>query len=367
MGASGAASSDPADFIPASYDELARHYYGYITGMVRKAGIPDQDVADSVQYILERLEITGAIAQYDPGHLVEHQGRLVTSRFSTFLGAKVRFYCRGLRGRVLRRAGRELLLLDASDKDAGGAQHLTMHEVLLGSSCDDHAGLDAEDFIRETRERLAAVPPRSARDTCDLVALFDELVAEISQTGGFSYAGIQARFGISPTTAGAWLSRLRLVLGGALGRPVATVGGVTLTAEEVAAAVKILREASGPMVAQPLARAGHPLAGAEKGWYHLFAREEIRKFPGVKVPAGTHSKPGGHVKEAVIHRLERILADASAGALVPPPRRPADDEPEPEVTPEEEFEAALWRHITDSAEMDRLKELARQAYAVSAS
>ena len=66
------------------------------------------------------------------------------------------------------------------------------------------------------RAHLAAIPPRSARDTCDLVALFDELVTEIEQTGAFTYAGIQARFGVSGTTAGAWLSRLRKVLAPAL-------------------------------------------------------------------------------------------------------------------------------------------------------
>ena len=218
----------------------------------------------------------------------------------------------------------------------------------LGAACDDYSSLDAGEFITRMRGILAAVPPRSARDTCDLAALFDELVPEISETGGFTYAGIQARFGISGTTAGAWLSRLRGVLRQATGRPLVTVGGVALTADEVAAALKILREAKGIMVRQPLARAGHPLAEAEKGWYHPFAREEIRKFPALAVDPGTHRKPAGHVKAAVMHRLERILAEVrrhcvrAARRLVPVPA-----EPEPEATPEEEFEAALGSYIRD--------------------
>jgi hypothetical protein len=342
-------------------EELARTYYGFILGMVRKAGIPDQDAPDSVQYILERLEKTDVIGQFDSEHVTEHQGRLVKTRFSTFLGAKVLCYCRGERGRVLKRDSRELKILDALGEDG------TPLAGLLGAaaSWDDYSGVDAAEFIAGIREKLAQVPPRSARDKCDLVALFDELVAEISESGEFSYAGIQARFGISGTTAGAWLSRLRAVMKNALGRPAVTIGGVALTLDEVASAVKVLREAPGVMVAQPLRKAGHPLRAAEKGWYHSFSAEERKKFPALEVPAGSHSNPGGHVKTAVIHRLERILAEAGAEIpALPAPRMP-DPEPEP-VSPEEEFEAALWRYLRDASEMDRLKALARRAYAVSA-
>ena len=176
--------------------------------------------------------------------------------------------------------------------------------------CDDYSALDAEEFIARMRSHLSAIPPRSARDTCDLVALFDELVAETEQTGGFSYAGIQARFGVSGTTAGAWLSRLRKVLSPALGRPVTVIGGVALSAEQIADAVQVLRDAPGIMVAQPLAKAGHPLAGAEKRWYHPFAKAEMKKFPGLVAAPGTHAKPAGNVKAAVLHRLERILAES---------------------------------------------------------
>ena len=60
------AASDLPDVIPSNMDELARYYYDFIRGMVRKQGIPDQEAGDAVQYILERLDKTGAIAQFDP-------------------------------------------------------------------------------------------------------------------------------------------------------------------------------------------------------------------------------------------------------------------------------------------------------------
>jgi hypothetical protein len=342
-------------------DELVRHYYDFILGMVRKQGIPDQEAEDAVQYILGQLGKTGAIGQFDPAHVTEHQGRLVRTRFSTFLGAKVILYCRGERGRLSRRAGHELLILDRPE-DGDDGTGLPVLLGSLGAACDDYSSLEAEEFVTRMRAHLASVPPRSARDTCDLAALFDELVHEVSETGGFTYAGIQARFGISGTTAGAWLSRLRTVLRCALGRPAVTVGGVSLTMDEAASALKVLREAKGVMVRQPLERAGHPLAGAERGWYHSFAREEIRRFPGLAAIPGTHRKPAGHVKEAVMHRFERILAEAGMRLPAPEPA-PVPDQ---QVTPEEEFEARLWRYIRDVAEMDELKALARRAFSVSA-
>ena len=119
-------------------DELARHYYGFIRGMVRKCGIPDQDAGDSVQYVLERLDKTGAIAQFDPDHLTEHQGRPVRTKFSTFLGAKVMLYCRGERGRLARRAGHELLVVD----DAESSDGLSQLFAGLGAACDDYSSLE---------------------------------------------------------------------------------------------------------------------------------------------------------------------------------------------------------------------------------
>ncbi len=365
----GLASSDLDNIVPADMDELARVYRDFILGMVRKCGIPDQEAQDAVQYILLQLGKTGVIAQFDPEHVTEHQGKLVKTKFSTFLGAKVLLYCRGERGRIGRRASHELQILDRPP--AGDDTGLSLLLGSRGEACDDYSSLESGEFIVQMRARLAAIPPRSARDTCDLAALFDEIVHEISESGEFSYAGIQARFGISGTTAGAWLSRLRTVLRGVLGRPSVSIGGVWLTPGQAAAALSILREAKGIMVAQPLARAGHPLSGAAKGWYHAVAREEMKKYPALAVDPGTHRKPAGHVKLAVMHRLGRILDEAGVPVPIPDPDVQAQAAPqpdsEPEVTPEDEFEAMLWHYIRSADEVDRLKALAQRAYAVSVS
>lgn len=57
-----------------------------------------------------------------------------------------------------------------------------------------------------------------------------------------------------------------------------TVGGVEVTAEEVAEAIRILRSARGIMVRQPLAKANHRLADAD---YHAVPNEQ-RELDGDK-------------------------------------------------------------------------------------
>jgi len=88
------------------------------------------------------------------------------------------------------------------------------------------------------------------------------------------------------------------------------LGGVTVTAADIQGAVDILKGAKGVKVKEPLAQAGHPLGGAAEGWYHAFAQEEIAAYPDIAVKPGTHSEPSGHVKEAVLHRLERLAGPA---------------------------------------------------------
>jgi len=244
--------------------------------------------------------------------------------------------CRGKRDTLARRASHEVLLHDDTGQDPS-----SWFETFGGGVVDeDIAGrLDDQEFLRRMREHLATVPRRSPKDSCDLVALFDELVYEVRETGEISPAAVGERFGIGGTTVIAWVSRLRGILGTA-GRELPApeshvVGGVKLSPADIRSAIEILRSAKGIMVKQPLARAGHPLSQATAGWYHQFSREEIALYPEIAIDPQTHRKPAGHVKIAVLHRLERMLGLGEAAA-------PALEDAEPELTPRDLYEAKLW-------------------------
>jgi hypothetical protein len=341
--------------VPASDEEFLRQYRGYVVQLVRTQGIPAQDAEDVADDILlaelqaknRAGEPVGILALYDPEHQAEHYGVSKRVSFKAFLSARVVLRCRGRRDAVQRRAYREI--------PASGSDARDWAEVFGLAAWDDYSNLDAEEFVARMRQHLARMPRRSPSDSCDLVALFDELVIQARETGYVSNAAVRVKFGIGDTTATAWINRLREIMrqaGEDLPAPEShIVGGVKLSLTDLRSAVSILQGARGIMVRQPLDRAGHPLAQAEKGWYHLFAREEIKSFPEIAIDPQTHRKPAGHVKIAVLHRLERMLGVALADSQAPAdnPRQSAGsspvtapDEPEEPLTEWEVTEARLW-------------------------
>lgn len=336
---------------PESPEQLIKWYGDYVRRLVQRANVPPQEIDDVAQNILTRELEVGVLDMYDPSTISDHNKRPVT--FKAFLSSRVSLRIKGQRDSVLRRAGRELLLCDTTD-DAG----VSWLDQFGGEMWDDYSGVDAEEFVTRMRCYLATVPRRSAQDSCDLLALFDELVRQVRETGEVSSAQVQERFGIADTTATAWVSRLRQIMGGAGDLPQPEkheVGGITLSLPDIREAIEILQRDKAIMVDGPLRRAGHPLSMAEKGWYHPFSKEERKLYPELEIDPQTHKKPAGHVKLAVLHRLERMLgiamADAEAVAeVVPaglapalPSTAPAESEPDPEPTALELLEARIFR------------------------
>lgn len=350
---------------PSDLTELYREYYPYVCRLLVSEGIPSQDIEDAASDIFARFIKLDVIGQFDPGHHIEHGGQVIAPNFRTFLSRKVRLYARGQRDKVSRRVNRELLLCDQQVE--GGSLWV---EIFGGQVWDDYSRLGADEFVTRMRSYLATLPPRSDRDRCDLLALFDLMVSQVRADGKLNYSVFQQQFGISGTSVGKWVGRLRTVLREVPDDyvppppPTFTVGGVELTEPELREAIEILKSrAGGIMVRQPLA--GHKLAQAEKGWYHPFSREEIRLYPELKIDPATHKKPAGHVRKAVVHRLERMLGDTrgpggpvnSAGSIPV-----ASTTPEPDQ-PEDLFEAALWKLGATAEAVDQIKELAAQVYA----
>jgi hypothetical protein len=337
---------DSASAVPGTDEEFIRQYRGYVIGLVRRAGIAPQDAEDVADEILlaeltarnHQKEEVGIRALYDPEHTAEHQGVTQRVSFRAFLSHRVMLRVRGKGDSIRKRAAREPLLCDAQVEDG-----VPWIEVFGGQCWDDYPDLDAAEFVRRMRSHLASVPPPEG--SCDLLALFDELCREVREEGDVSAASVGSHFQVSDTVAAAWLARLREVMSAAGEHlPVPekhVISGVVLSPADLREAITILREARGIMVRQPLARAGHPLARAEDpGWYHALAAAERRAYPHLEVDPQTHRRPAGHVKLAVIHRLERMLGVAMADAEA---QAELAAVPEEEPTVLDEIEASLWQ------------------------
>lgn len=291
--------------VPSGPDELFRVYYDYVKRIVGGTqAIPSQDVEDVAMDIMTRLLERDVIGMFDPSRMFTHDGASIPAKFRTFLTAQVSLYVKGQRDRLSRQRKRELLVIDSSSPSSDSGA-LSWHDVFGGVE-DDMSGLDAAEWIRQARSFLATVPRRSDRDRCDLVRLFDSLIAQVASSGSVSVAETAAQLGVSPAVSGRWLAWLRQNLRqqAALSRRV-KVGGDTYTLAHVRQAVSILQAVRGqPHVKQPLARAGNPLWRME---YHRIARYERATFPEVEVPSGDHRKPAPHVLSAVVHHLERVM------------------------------------------------------------
>lgn len=356
---------------PADADGLWREYGSYMRRLVVRGGIPDQEADDVLGNIVTRLIARNVLDMYDPAKVVTYGGREIHVSFKSFLSSIVMTYVKGQRDKLGRLGKRELLIADKAQDDNG----TTWAELFGGEWFDDYSHLDTQQFIDRMRAYLAMVPPTDT--SFGLLDLFDELVREVRQDGEATVKAVREHFGVPASVVKARMGTLQATLKGAPEAPPPSwdVHGVTLGPLEVRAAIDALEGAKGIMVAQPLARCGHPLSGCPKGWYHRFSAEEIAAFPHIAIDPQTHRKPAGHVKAAVLHRLHRMLAEASVTIGHPfQITASASSAPQPVIntgqlntltvaeqdTPRDLIEAELFRLGATPDKVDYILELAAQ-------
>jgi hypothetical protein len=344
---------------PADAAELWERDGGFVYSLTRKLLGPEvsaADAEDAAAEIIERLLVSvndkgeTILGQYSAGYVSERTGQPVTWR--SFLSGKVARYCRGKRESIARRNGRELLLCDTEAGD-GGERWV---ELFGGRVWDDYPSLTDEEFEQRMRDYLAALPG-AWEGPGSLFDVFNEVLDRVkSGERATQVAGLTRK-----QTALA-LVRIRELSAAAMAAPPrgpVAVAGVELTLAEARDALDRLRGASGNHVHRALA--GHRLmAEGRKGWYHAFAKAELAAYPGCAVEAWAGKVGGagnGHVKAAVIHGLQRLLAGA------PEEPEPAPSLPD-EVSRAELLEAELWR-ITglDAARIDAIIAAAERVYA----
>jgi hypothetical protein len=294
------------------------------------------------------------IAQYKPGTISEFNKKPVT--FKAFILAKVALYCRGLHESIGRRAGRELLLVDAGEDSSTWLG-------LLSGTTDEYPSLADADAMSQLRDALAAYVPVPGSEP--VLPLFDALAEQFASGRTVSAAAVRKKLGKSQAETEVWLEELRGALrevtavshplpvpepepvftpaddawmtelrGAVSSEVMFSVGGLRLTATEVRAAVVALKGSAGNRVLPAFKDAGHRLAEAGKTWYLEFAEEVMQAYPELRTPPRRHADGHfGRVKQALIFGLERFLdavpADApvteAVPASVPAPVAPSAD------------------------------------------
>jgi hypothetical protein len=301
------AMRDDGMVVPSGPDQLFTQYYAYVRKIV--GGTPmihSQDVEDVAMEIMTRLIERDVVGMFDQGMMFSHDDKKIPARFRTFLTAQVALYVKGQRDKLGRQRKRELLIIDSPPEDGTGLSWADMF-----GAADDLSGLDAGEWISQARSFLALVPKRSDRDRCDLVRLFDALIAQVITTGTMSMTQTAAGLGVSPAVTGRWVQWLRQNLRqqAPLSRRV-TIAGDTYTVAHINQAVALLRARRGaPHVKGPLRDAGNPLWRMD---YHGISKYERATYPECEVPSKHKGKGyyAPHVLNAVVHHLERVVTPA---------------------------------------------------------
>lgn len=209
---------------PKDYAELFRIYYVYVVRLVHKHGIDENHKEDVASEILTRFFERGFLEKFDPTLTFPYKGEQRPARFRSFLSKFVLTYVRGHCDKQKRIASREWQICDL-DVNAQEQGYSVRWIDIYGESEPGHedAVLDGEmeaDFVRGLRAFLADVPRRSDYDRCDLVALFNAIVAQVRDRGEYDIHQLSKQFGVSYTAMHTWVWWLKTNLAEATGRPV---------------------------------------------------------------------------------------------------------------------------------------------------
>lgn len=200
---------------PTTYHELFEYYYDYALSLVRTVGVDPQHAYDVAGEVLLKFMDLERLEEFDPNMRLRYQGVLKATNFKSFLSRFVLSKSKGQRDKYLRRLRREGSSVDDA-VESGALDHLHT------AGPEELFFLRAEyaDLITGLREHLATVPPRSRYEMCDLVALFDAIVAEVEETGTYTVDSLATQFGVSVTAIYSWRRRLREQAAIHLGLPV---------------------------------------------------------------------------------------------------------------------------------------------------
>jgi hypothetical protein len=344
---------------PADEEELYRRDGLYVRRLVAKliGEARPQDIEDVAADIMEKLVARNVISMYNPGYISEHNGRPVTWR--AFLSNQVAVRVRGKREQLGRRGSRELLIADQPGPDGT----TTWAETHGSVHYDEYPALSDVRVYHQLRDYLVLQPPDPG--PLPLLELLDSLLTLVREGKKPSRAAVARQFKVTSSQVAVRMRDLKTALkeAAAMKPPVFKFGEYELTASQVQDAALALRESKGNRVAPALAAVQSPLADAGTRWFIKFGAQELKKHPELKRDKGTHTQ-GGHgsqTKDAIVHRLERVLAEA--GTPLPAHlTAPAPDEPEAPPSPSEQMEAKLWQAGLNAEQVAYLVEFAEQVY-----
>ncbi len=199
-----------ASIVPTSYDELFRHYYPYVTGLVHKYRVPDDQIEDVSMTLLSKFIEHNMLDQYDPEHMGGN-GRPV--QFSSFLSGFIVAYVRHYVDKAAKQAHREPQWID-QDADSlvrGGQDGLDGAVNWLDRNGfthqDDLSDIEYDLLVHTIRLHLARIPVKRKKN---FLLLFDLILDQLEEHGRIYIVELAALFEVSEPLVQRWMKELRL-------------------------------------------------------------------------------------------------------------------------------------------------------------
>ncbi len=161
---------------PSDYDELYRRYGTYVRFVLVSQGINPNEVDEVVSRLFIRWVQYDMLATFDPTR-ESRSGE--PAKFKSYLNQHIKLAARGFRDGIQKRARREPIILNqpvsasqtVSDLLDLGTPDLRFHDV------------EYNEFVEKVTDYLGTIPRRSKKDVCDLVLLFQRVVAQVETLG----------------------------------------------------------------------------------------------------------------------------------------------------------------------------------------
>jgi len=198
------------DFVPTTFSELFDHYYSYVSTLVFKSGIDDQNVEDVTMSILSKFFENDVLSDFNPDFTSHYNGITRKAVFRTFLSGFVKIYVRHYRDRQQINKQRSAISADAlvcANTAGGSTSEVTWMELNGPSLVDTYDDLETTDLINTVRTHLQQMS--KTKERCPLTALFEATLVHANLYGKPMIDILAEQFEVSETTVRNRLSQLR--------------------------------------------------------------------------------------------------------------------------------------------------------------
>lgn len=182
--------------VPTGYDQLFRHYYPYVSAMVRKFNVPESSRDDVAMMLVTKFIEKDMLGTFDPERL-DATGNPV--KFSSYLSGFVVAYIRYYVEREYKEASRSPNLIDETTVTPSG--ELTWLDLNGFTHEDDLSHVDYELMVDAMKEKLKTVPTKNKRD---FHLLFSLMVDQLREKGRLNRRELAEMFEVSDSLISLW-------------------------------------------------------------------------------------------------------------------------------------------------------------------